>query len=218
MPPGRARAASGPHPSPHTSDPGSVPTRRGRKPGRRGGWGQRACPGPSTRRPAGRQLPGWALGGPRGPGKRAHSHEETALGPRGLPHLLPAVPQCGDAGAGGRAGQGGTRGPGRRLAQHAVAAGLPQSQAPRGRRLLCRLRRLVPKAGGLGEREHVGGERRGPAAPPTRLLRPAVREPPGARGPVSAPLVPEPGRATAGRQGCDGRDSKGQARSAVRVR
>lgn len=51
--------------------------------------------------------------------------------------------------------------------------------------------------------------------PPTRLLRSAVREPPGTQGPVSAPFVPEPGRAWW--RGCDGRDSEGQAWSAVCV-
>lgn len=61
---GRARVASGPHPSPHTSDP-FCPHKAGEK-GRQGGWEQRVCLGPSTWRPAGSSLAGPSVCRPPG--------------------------------------------------------------------------------------------------------------------------------------------------------
>ena len=87
---------------------------------------------------------------------------------RRTPHLFSVVHQGGDAGAGGRAvdrcapvpqGLPGPSG----LAQHVLAAGLPEAQPPRTRRLVPGLFQLAEEAGGL-EGRGIGGEV--PTAPP----------------------------------------------------
>lgn len=88
---------------------------------------------------------------------RAHGvlsrHWDSQGGPtRGPQHLLSAVPQSRDPGAGGRAGQGGAPAPGSRLTQHAMAARLPEAQSPRSRGLIGGLPRLGTEAGELSGR------------------------------------------------------------------